>query len=114
MRLPQDRAVNPRPPLPKDVDRRAVGNSPTQNQAMQDDVAYLKAQGAREVRVNQQQINVDRCRVGICRPDVQATLPGGRRLTIEYDTSASTRGPGHATRALSNDPNAIVILRKVN
>jgi hypothetical protein len=81
---------------------------------MQADVQALKDAGATEIRINQQQIGVTECRVGVCRPDVQATLPSGRRVIIEYDTSTSTRGAGHATRALSNDPTAVVILRTVN
>lgn len=81
---------------------------------MQNDVNYLKSIGADDIRINQQQIDASVCRVGVCRPDVQATLPNGRRITIEYDTSASTRGASHATRTLNNDPNAIVILRRVD
>ena len=55
------------------------------------------------------------CRVGICRPDVQATLPNSnKRIYIEYDRARSNRGAGHASRALSNDPDAIVILRTVD
>jgi hypothetical protein len=81
---------------------------------MQADVAYLKSIGATDIRVNQQQVDILVCRVGICRPDVQATLPNGRRILIEYDTSASNRGAGHANRALNNDPNTIVILRTVD
>ncbi len=55
------------------------------------------------------------CRVGICRPDVQATLrDSNKRIYIEYDRASSNRGAGHASRALSNDPDAIVILRTVD
>ena len=55
------------------------------------------------------------CRVGICRPDVQATLrDSNKRIYIEYDRASSNRGAGHASRALSNDPDAIVTLRTVD
>ena len=89
--------------------------SKEQNQIMQDDVAYLRSMGAEDIRINQQQVNNQMCRVGICRPDVQATLPNSnKRIYIEYDRTSSNRGAGHASRALSNDPDAIVILRTVD
>ncbi len=113
-RLPQDVRVDPKPPKAKDLDNRKVGSSRTQNEVMQADVQYLKDNYARDIRINQQQGVDPFCRVGICRPDVQATLPDGRRIHIEYDTSKSTRGPLHAERILKNDPNAIIILRKVD
>ena len=94
---------------------RTIGKSKSQNQIMQDDVAYLRSMGAEDIRINQQQVNNQMCRVGICRPDVQATLPNSnKRIYIEYDRTSSNRGAGHASRALSNDPDAIVILRTVD
>lgn len=69
----------------------------------------LRSMGAKDIRINQM------CRVGICRPDVQATLrDSNKRIYIEYDRASSNRGAGHASRALSNDPDAIVILRTVD
>jgi hypothetical protein len=53
-------------------------------------------------------------RVGINRPDVQARLRDGRMIYIEYDTSSSGRGPGHAARLGVNDPDAIIVLRRVD
>lgn len=35
-------------------------------------------------------------------------MPNGRRITIDYDTNASQREPGHALRSVSDDPNGIV------
>ena len=96
---------------------RPVGGSPTQNAAARADIETLRQMGASDIRVNQQQLNATStglCRVGTCRPDVEATLPNGLRIRIEYDRRSSTRGPGHADRILRNDPNAIVILRTVN
>ena len=114
-RLPQDINVKPTPPSPLNGSGRTIGKSKSQNQIMQDDVAYLRSMGAEDIRINQQQVNNQMCRVGICRPDVQATLPNSnKRIYIEYDRTSSNRGAGHASRALSNDPDAIVILRTVD
>ena len=75
----------------------------------------LRSMGAKDIRINQQQVNNQMCRVGICRPDVQAALrDSNNRIYIEYDRASSNRGAGHASRALSNDPDAIVILRTVD
>ena len=86
-----------------------------------DDIARLKAAGITitEVRINQQQVNILGQRIGIGRPDtqltiVQGSLPGGQRIYIEYDRSTSNRAMPHMFRLLSNDPNAIVILKQVN
>jgi hypothetical protein len=118
--LPQDAAVTGRPAPPVLDLTRPVGGSATQNAAAAADIAYLDSIGAINIQVNQAQLNVTGttqaavCRSGICRPDVQATLPDGRRIIIEYDTRTSTRGVPHAIRRQSNDPNAIIILRRVD
>ena len=79
---------------------------------MQNDVTYLRLMNAEDIRINQQQVNSQSCRVGIRRPDVQGTLPDSkRRIYVEYDRTSSNRGAGHASRLLSNDPDAIVILK---
>jgi hypothetical protein len=111
-RLAQDVAVAPNAPVILRLDR-PVGPLVAQNAAAQADLALLESLGVKNVRVNQQQLSGGTCRVGICRPDVQGTLPDGRTIHIEYDTGASRRGPGHADRILRNDPEAIVILRTV-
>jgi hypothetical protein len=112
-RLPQDINVNPTAPgaLPRN---RPIGASPTQNAAMQADIAAAEAQGARDFRVNQQQVNGAGQRVGVNRPDLQYTDANGSRVYVEYDTSTSTRGPGHRDRILANDPNGRVILKRVD
>jgi hypothetical protein len=112
-RLPQDINVNPVPPdaLPL---RRPIGQNATQNAALQADIAAAEAAGARNIRVNQQQVNAAGQRVGINRPDLQYTDANGRRVYVEYDTSTSTRGPGHRERILANDPEGTVILRTVD
>lgn len=83
-RLPQDVAVNPTVPrqLPKD---RPVGSSPRQNEQLQADIQYLESMGARNIRVNQQQVTVrNGQRVGVNRPDLQFDY-NGRRYHVEYE-----------------------------
>lgn len=108
-RLPQDVAVNPTVPRPR-LKNRPIGPSPIQNAQVQADIEYLENMGARNIRVNQQQITVrNRQRVGVNRPDLQFDY-NGRRYHVEYDTPTSGRGPSHHARAISNDPNAEIIL----
>jgi len=77
---------------------------------MQADIRYLRNLGARNIRVNQQQLIVrDGQRVGINRPDLQFDY-NGRRYHVEYDLPTSGRGPGHQSRLTSNDPDAETIL----
>ena len=111
-RLPQDIAVNPTAP-PARALSRLIGQSPTQNAAMQADIAAARAQGATGFRVNQQQVNAASQRVGVNRPDLQYTDINGRRIYVEYDIPGSKRGPAHKVRILANDPSGDVILRTV-
>ena len=97
-------------PLPL---RRPVGASPTQNQAVQGRIADLQGQGASDLRVNQQQVDINGARVGVNRPDLQYTL-NGERYYEEFDTSVSTRGPLHGARIAANDPSGIVTLFPVD
>ena len=112
-RLPQDVNVSPQPPAALPTNR-PIGQSPTQNAAAQAEVQRMQAAGFRDIRVNQQQVNAQGQRVGTNRPDVQGTSPSGQRHYIEFDTSGSTRGPGHEARIRANDPNGHVQLRTVN
>ena len=108
-RLPQDVAVSPQVPGVKPL-QRPVGSSPTQNAQLQVDIQYLRDMGARNIRVNQQQLTVDNGqRVGVNRPDLQFDY-NGRRYHVEYETPMSGRGPGHQARLTSNDPDAEIIL----
>ena len=111
-RLPQDVAVDPIGPDTLALDR-PVGLSPTQNAQVQADIAQAQAEGATDFRVNQQQVDASGNRVGINRPDLQYTDANGNRIYVEYDAPSSTRGPGHETRILANDPNGTVILKRV-
>ncbi len=108
-RLPQDAAVDPRVPALRET-TRPIGPSRSQNAQLQADIEYLDKIGARNIRVNQQQLRLDnRQRVGINRPDLQFDYKG-RRYHVEYDTPASGRGPSHQSRLTSNDPDAEIIL----
>ena len=110
-RVPEDQAVDPEPPEAQETGD--IGQSPAQKAELQKDIQEAKALGARDIRVNQQQVNAQLERVGINRPDLQYTLPDGTRVYIEYDSPTSGRGPGHKSRILANDPGARVILKEV-
>ncbi len=108
-RLPQDAAVNPKVPRVLDTNR-PIGSSSSQNAQLQADIKYLDSIGAKNVRVNQQQITVyNGQRVGTNRPDLQFDY-NGRRYQVEYDRPTSGRGTGHQLRIKSNDPDAETIL----
>jgi len=89
---------------------RPIGSSQSQNAQLQADVEYLQNLGARNIRVNQQQLTMDGSqRVGLNRPDLQFDY-NGRRYHVEYDSPTSGRGPSHQSRLTSNDPDAETIL----
>jgi hypothetical protein len=48
--------------------------------------------------------------VGYNRPDLYVEI-NGRRMYIEYDRAPGSRAMDHALRILTNDPDAIVILK---
>jgi RHS repeat-associated protein len=110
-RLPQDLSVNPAPPAALPTNR-PVGTSATQNAAAQADIAAARAAGAIDIRVNQQQVNAQGARCGICRPDVQYTDAAGNRIYIEYERSGSNRGAAHKQRLEANDPRGKVIVKR--
>lgn len=89
---------------------RPIGRNSVQNARKDDLVAEIQDKGYTDIRVNQQQINADGLRVGINRPDIQATRPDGTREYWELDTSISSRGPMHESRILSNDDDGVVCL----
>jgi hypothetical protein len=109
-RLRQDTTVKPEVPRLRDTDR-PISPSPRQNAQLQRDIEYLKNElGAENIRVNQQQLNLDnKARVGINRPDLQFDY-NDRRYHVEYDSPTSGRGPGHQSRLTANDPDAEIIL----
>jgi RHS repeat-associated protein len=104
-RLPQDAHVNPVPPAANNGNG-TVGPSPTQNSALQKDVAAAKATGHTDIRVNQQQVNAQGQRVGVNRPDLQSTDANGVRHYTEYDRSVQNAADHHA-RTTANDPNGV-------
>ncbi|MFL5345259.1 MAG: hypothetical protein ACJ8AT_10720 [Hyalangium sp.] len=107
-RLPRDAAVKAKVPdlLPLD---RPISPSPRQNAQLKVDIEYLDKLGAENIRVNQQQLTLKNGqRVGINRPDLQFDYDN-RRYSVEYDSPASGRGPGHQARLTANDPDATVI-----
>jgi len=72
-------------------------------------VERVLADGATDVRVNQEQVTSALVRVGRNRPDLQFTL-NGRRYYVEWDTPSSGRGPFHAGRIFANDRSATGVL----
>lgn len=106
-RLKQDVAlgVNKKAPPALSTQGRTIGKSKSQNTAVQNRVAELKKEGATDIRIDQQQVDVNGNHVGVNRPDLQYTLDGKRNY-VEWDTPSSGRGAGHADRIKANDPSA--------
>jgi hypothetical protein len=96
------------------VAMRPVSRSDIQNTEVVADFDHLVQAGAdpASIRINQMQV-VEDMRVGTNRPDLYAEI-NGRRVLIEYDRAPGTRAIEHARRILSNDPDAIVILKIVD
>jgi RHS repeat-associated protein len=111
-RLPQDENVNPNPPSANNGPGY-IGTSPGQRAALDKDLADAKANGATDIRVNQQQVNGAGERVGINMPDLQYTDKEGVRQYIEYERSVDGRGAAHEERILANDPAGVVTIKIV-
>ena len=112
VRAPRDIGVNPNPPRANNG-AGTIGRTTSQNNFVKRYTSYLRKIGARDIRVNQQQVNAQGTRVGINRPDIQFTFKGKRHY-IEIDRSTSTRGLPHRIRILSNDPSGKVRLRTMD
>jgi uncharacterized protein RhaS with RHS repeats len=108
-RLAQDIAVNPVPPNVLSLNR-SIGRA-SHNRALQREMQTLRST-ATNLRVNQQQVNLARQRVGINRPDLQYTL-NGKRHYVEFEGLDNPRGAAHEARIRANDPNAEFHLRIV-
>jgi hypothetical protein len=91
---------------------RPVGGSDVQNAEVQQDIEILSDAGATDFRVNQRQ-TIGPQQAGTNRPDLSCLL-NGRRVHIEYDRFPMSRAIDHAQRILTNDPDAIVILKGVD
>lgn len=97
-------------PAPRALDLgRAVGGSDVQNAEVQQDIEMLRDAGGSDFRVNQRQ-TIGTQQAGTNRPDLSCML-NGRRVHIEYDRFPMSRAIDHARRILTNDPDAIVILK---
>jgi RHS repeat-associated protein len=107
--LPQDIAVAGREAPAYLITARSIGGSATQNRDLQQRIADLITQGAKDIRVNQTQVNAQGKRVGTNRPDLQYTL-GERRYYEEFDVPSSQRGLEHQARIFANDPEGTVYL----
>jgi RHS repeat-associated protein len=107
-RLSQDAAVDPVAPAANNGSG-TIGKNPNQATALQRFLSVLQREQATDIRVNQQQVNVSRVRVGTNRPDLQFTH-NGRRWYIEWDTSGSPRGIPHGERIMANDPDGMTLL----
>jgi hypothetical protein len=99
---------NPKPPLANNG-KGSIGTNPQQANDLQSWLQQAARQNARDVRVNQEQVNAAGVRVGINRPDLQYTV-GNQRVYVEFDTPDSPRGEPHAQRICANDPLGIVWL----
>jgi hypothetical protein len=126
-----DRAIPQGRPAPaaRALPGRRVSRSAVQNIEVQADLRLIEAALQRlrnqgrtaqivEIRIDQTQTTTAGQRAGTNRPDLQLTIVGvevnGRRVYIEYDRSPPTRAIDHAQRIISNDPDAIVILKVVD
>lgn len=113
-RLQRDEAVDGRPaPRPLSTSR-SVAQNPAINAEKNRDVLRFTQQGARDIRVDQRQ--VDRLgsdqyvQKGWNRPDCQGTFESGKSIKVEYDTRLP-RLILRRDRILANDPEATVILK---
>ena len=115
-------APKQRPPVTLDpagsgfpVAGRPVSRSEIQNVDVLHDYDLLVNAGVdpKTIRINQRQVTAGRA-VGTNRPDLSAVLPNGQRVHIEYDRAPGDRSMPHAQRILTNDPDAIVILKIVD
>ena len=107
-RVAQDINVNSTAPPPLPLNRNIGGNA-KQNQAVSDYVSTLLKLGAADIRINQQQVNIQGQRVGINRPDLQYTL-NGKRVYVEWDTAPAPRAIPHGERIMANDPDGMLYL----
>ncbi len=101
--LPQDAAVSRTAPGALDWIGRTASQNADQNALIQSHILDLINQGARDIRLNQQQVTAGLQRVGINRPDLQYTL-NGIRYYEEYETTGMDAAVEHMPRILGNDP----------
>jgi RHS repeat-associated protein len=111
-RNPRDIAVDPNPPDLLDLNR-PIGRTAAQNAELRRDIVSAQRMGARNILVNQHQVNAEGIRVGVNFPDLQFTLRNRQRVYVEYDTPSSPRAFPHLKRIQANDPIGKVILKTI-
>jgi hypothetical protein len=102
-------AIGRAAPPQKPYAGREVSHSDMQNSELAADILLARKAGAKNIRVNQRQV-IENLQGGTNRPDLYFEL-NGKRIHIEYDRFDMDRSLPHAQRILSNDPEAIVILK---
>jgi RHS repeat-associated protein len=115
-RNPRDIAyekLHPQPPEPNRGNSSISSSSLEQSISLNNYLHALNQLTARDIRVNQHQVNIFGVRVGINKPDLQFTYKGNRYY-VEWDKSSSGRGIPHGERILSNDPNGVLLLFTVD
>ncbi|BCW56736.1 hypothetical protein V3C41_07410 [Paenarthrobacter nicotinovorans] len=87
-----------------------IGKDPHQAEWMHDEIQRITALGAKNIRINQKQVDFGSTKVlGNNRPDLQFDL-GGKHHVVELDrpktdfSDDTDRGMGHFLRILANDP----------
>lgn len=98
--------VSPIPPRPLDINL-LCDRSISQREWIQQRLAYLRTFDACDLRVDQQQINATRQRVGITRPDIQYTYQG-RRFYELLQASTSQQDISPVDQSLSNDSDGMI------
>ena len=97
---------------PRDLPGRKIGGTPTQEAQMWADVEWALKQGAKDVRIDEFQVDIDGNYQGVNRPDVQYTL-NNKRFYLEYEQLRNPRGRPHAERTITNDPKGTVLVKLV-
>jgi hypothetical protein len=105
VRLARDANINPTPPRALALTGRSIGR-PCHDDFIQAEIKRLTAQGARDFRLNQQQVTGSGQRVGLNRPDLQYTLRGGRHY-LAVEGEGAPRGLIHQLRITANDPDGV-------
>src|SRR6266536_657700 len=85
-----------------------VSLSEAQNKLAHGTLTRLEEAGARDIRVDQAQLDTALNKVGTNRPDIQGSLDN-QRVHFEYDRPPGDRVQGHVDTITNNDPSSIVI-----
>ncbi|BGE87347.1 hypothetical protein Ms3S1_37830 [Methylosinus sp. 3S-1] len=99
------------PPPPNEGDSAPHGAA-DHNKAIDDKVAEIKAEGARDIRKNQAQVDAEGNKVGSNRPDLQWTDSRARRHVLEVGRN-NARLQRQKDRISCNDPNCDVTTKYI-